>query len=246
MKQSFTLIEILKQALKSHHLTYADIARELSMSEANIKRLFASKRFSLERLEQICHLIDMELSDLFALYEQMSQRITQLSYEQEKQLVQDTKFLLVAIAVRNRFSFEQLIEEYDLSETECIQYLARLDRLKIIDLLPNNRIKLLINEDFRWLPNGPIEQFFEKQIQSQFLKSHFNKPLEQRLFLYGMLSDSSILQLHSKIRHLEKEFTEILREDAKLPLKQRQPLSCLMAIRPWESELFKPLRKNKV
>ena len=245
MKQSSALIDILKQALKSHHLTYADIARELSMSEANIKRLFASKRFTLERLEQVCHLMDMELSDLMVLYEQTSERIKQLSYEQEKQLVEDTKFLLIAVSVRNRFSFDQLLEEYDLSKTECIQYLAKLDRLKIIDLLPNNRIKLLINEDFRWLPNGPIEQFFEKQIQSQFLKSHFNKPQEQRLFLYGMLSDSSIFQLHSKIRHLEKEFIEMLREDAKLPLSQRRPLSCLLAIRPWESELFKPLRREK-
>ena len=42
-----------------------------------------------------------------------------------------------------------------------------------------------------------------------------------------------------------KEFIEMLREDAKLPLEQRKPLSCLLAIRPWESDLFKPLRKEK-
>lgn len=240
MAQTSALIETLKQALKQQHLTYADIARSLAMSEANVKRMFASKRFTLERLEDICGLLQMELTDLFQLYEESRQRISQLTLEQEQELVRDEKLLLVAVSIRNRLSYEDIIKHYEISETECIQYLAKLDRLKIIDLLPNNRIKLRIADDFRWLANGPIEQFFEQQIQSQFLKSRFNGKLEQRLFLFGLLGDASVQTLLNKMQVLAKEFTELHRKDAQLPLEKRHTMGFILAMRPWEAKVFQP------
>ncbi len=91
MTQSVALIDTLKQALKSHRLTYAEVARRLEMSEANVKRMFASKRFSLDRLEAVCQLMKMELTDLVMLYEESRQRISQLTVEQEQELVGDIK-----------------------------------------------------------------------------------------------------------------------------------------------------------
>ena len=242
MAQTAALIDTLKQALKSHRLTYAQIATKLDMSEANIKRMFAAKRFTLNRLEEICQLMQMELSDLFQLYEESRQQITQLTLEQEKELVSDDKLLLVAVSVRNRLSFNDIINNYQISETECIRYLAMLDKLKIIDLLPNNRIKLRIDDDFRWLPNGPIDRFFEQQIKNQFLKSRFKGDLEQRLFLFGLLGDSSTQIIMNKMQSLAKEFTDLHRQDAKLPLEKRHNIGFMLAMRPWDLEIFEPLR----
>lgn len=243
MAQTAALIDTLKQALKNQRITYAELARKLDMSEANVKRMFASKRFTLERLEQICLLMQMELTDLFQLYDESRQRITQLTLEQEKELVQDTSLLLVAVSVRNRLSFEDIITNYQISESECIKSLAKLDRLKIIDLLPNNRIKLRIDDDFRWLANGPIERFFEKQVQGQFLQSGFSGELEQRLFLFGLLGESSMQILLNKMQTLTKEFTDLHRQDAKLPLAKRHTMGFMLALRPWELEVFRPLRR---
>ena len=245
MAQTAALIETLKQALKSHRLTYAEVARRLDMSEANVKRMFASKRFTLARLEDICHLMQMELTDLFQLYEASRQRISQLTEQQEQELVGDAKLLLVAVSVRNRLSFEDMIHNYQLSESECIRCLAKLDKLKIIDLLPNNRIKLRIDEDFRWLPNGPIDRFFETQIKNQFLKSRFKGELEQRLFLFGLLGDASTQVLMNKMQALSKEFTELHRQDSALPLDKRHNIGFLLAMRPWELGVFQPLLRPK-
>lgn len=246
MAQTAALIETLKRTLKNRRITYAEIARRLSMSEANVKRMFASRRFTLERLEDVCGLMQMELSDLFELYEESRQRITQLTQDQEQELVQDVNLLLVAVSVRNRLSFDDIVNNYQITETECIRYLAKLDKIKIIDLLPNNRIKLRIDDDFRWLPNGPIERFFEKQIKNQFLKSTFKKDLEHRLFLFGLLGESSIQILHNKIQALSKEFVDLHRQDSKLPLNKRHNIGFMLAIRPWELEVFQPLRRKKV
>jgi len=54
------LIEVLKKALKSHGVTYADIAAQLNLSEASVKRMFAQKHFTLIRLESICEMAQMD------------------------------------------------------------------------------------------------------------------------------------------------------------------------------------------
>jgi DNA-binding Xre family transcriptional regulator len=243
MTQTSALIDTLKQALKRHGLTYAEVARRLGMSEANVKRMFAAKRFTLNRLEAVCQLMQMELSDLVQLYEDSRQRISQLSEAQEQELVSDEKLLLVAVSVRNRLGFEDIVRNYHISETECIRCLARLDKLKIIDLLPNNRIKLRIDEHFRWLPDGPIDRFFEKQIKNQFLKSRFGGEFQQRLFLFGLLGDASVEVLMKKIQALSREFSELHRQDAQLPLKKRHNIGFMLAMRPWGLGIFESLRR---
>jgi len=244
MAQSAAFIDIVKQALKSHQLTYADVGRALNMSEANVKRQFASKRFTLDRLEDICRIMNMDLSDLFQLFEDSRQRITQLTLGQEEELLKDVKLLLVAVGVRNHLTFDDILLHYHLSDVECIQCLAQLDRLKIIDLLPNNRIKLRVAEDFRWLPDGPIERFFEAKLQEPFLRSRFTGELEQRLFLYGLLSESSVQLLQNKLQTLAKEFTELLRHDMSLPVAKRHTIGFLLAMRPWQAEMFQALTRD--
>ena len=244
MAQTTELIRTLKVALKSHGLTYAEIARRLDMSEANVKRLFVTNRFTLERLEEFCQLMQMELTDLFQLYQESRQRITQLTLEQEKELVADEKLLLVAVSVRNHLTFSEIVSNYKITETECIRCLAKLDKLMIIDLLPGNRIKLRIDEDFQWLKDGPIEAFFNKKIQQQFLKPGFRGELEHRRFLFGLLGDSSTRLMLNKIQALSKEFADLHRQDAHLPWDKRHSIGFLLALRPWELEVFKPLLRN--
>lgn len=241
MAQTAELVKTLKTALKSHQLTYSEVARRLDMSEANVKRLFITKRFTLERLEQVCQLMQMELTDLFQLYQESRQKISQLTLEQEKELVADDKLLLVAVSVRNHLTFNEIISNYRVTESECIRCLAKLDKLMIIDLLPGNRIKLRIDEDFHWIQNGPIEDFFEKKIQKQFLKGGFRGELEHRRFLFGLLGDSSTRLMLNKLQVLAKEFAELHRQDAHLPLEKRHSIGFMLALRPWELEVFKPL-----
>lgn len=245
MTQATALVDTLKQELRRQGITYAEVAKGLRMSEANVKRLFASKRFTLERLEEVCGLIQIELSDLFQAYDASRQRINQLTEEQEEELIRDHKLLLVAVSVRNHLGYDDIVNNYAISDAECIHCLAQLDRLKIIDLLPGNRIKLRIADDFRWLLGGPIERFYEKQIQQEFLGSNFRGELQQRLFVFGLLSDSSIEVINAKIRSLAKELAELHRHDANLSLDKRHNIGLMLALRPWELKIFKPFRQKK-
>jgi len=245
MPQTQALIETLKKALKHHKLTYGDVAKSLQMSEANVKKMFCANRFTIDRLEAVCGLMQMELTDLFELLEESRQRITQLSEAQEKELVSDTKLLLVAVCVRNRLGFEEIINHYHITPNECTRYLAKLDRLKIIDFLPGNRIKLKVSEDFNWRPQGPIERFYEQQIQQQFLQTTFNGEGDLKQFTYGLLSDASHQVILKKLKMLSKEVHELHRQDASLPLAKRRNIGLMVAFREWQLSVFEPLLKKQ-
>ena len=86
MAQTQALITTLKKVLKSEGVTYRDLAKNMDLSEASIKRLFAQQSFSLQRLDQICQLLGMEISDLVKQMESSQQQIDELNEDQEQEL----------------------------------------------------------------------------------------------------------------------------------------------------------------
>lgn len=245
MPQTHALIASLKKCLKAQDLTYRDVAEKLELSEASVKRLFAEENFSLERLEQICGLLGMEIADLVKQMEADQQRIHELSEEQERELAADAGLLLVAFLAVNGWSFTEILQRHKLTEAELIRHLARLDRIHLIELLPQNRIKLLIAPNFSWRRNGPIQQFFTKNLQEDFLKSQFNDKAANFQFLSGMLTNSSIEQLRKKSQQLAQEFHTLNWQDRSAPLTQREPYTVMLACRPWKASVFEPLRKHE-
>lgn len=69
MSQLNDVCNTLKNLLKQKNMTYKVLATHLKMSEANVKRMFSLKQFSLVRLEAICNVLGVALSDLFLMLE---------------------------------------------------------------------------------------------------------------------------------------------------------------------------------
>ncbi|OUS23877.1 XRE family transcriptional regulator [Thalassotalea sp. 42_200_T64] len=245
MSQIKQISDVLKTLLKQQQLTYADVAEQLKMSEANIKRIFSNESFSLQRLESICQLMDLSLTDLFLLIERQQEKISQLTLEQEQELVHDPKLLLVAACVRDGWSFEEIITHYQIDQFAAIRLLVRLDKLKMIQLLPNNQYKLLISQDFKWQHRGPLERFISQDVMAKFLMSDFASEDSFRFYIRGSYSQNSIATIFKKLKHLTQECAELNHQDAQLPLSKRQHIGVLTAMRPWELSLFKEMRREQ-
>lgn len=238
MAQRKELIDMLKKSLKLAGITYADVANKLGLSEISIKRNFAQKNFTLDRLEAICSMISIDFTDLVRMADDSQEKISTLTLEQEKELVSDLKFLLVAICVQNAWQMNEIVSYYAISEIQCIRYLIRLDHHGLINLLPNNRIRRMLSHDFRWIPQGPIETFFEKNVQSEFMSSHFTRAGELRIYMIGMLSRNSLNTIRDKLEMLAREFSSLQQDDARLPARSRFNTGLMLAIRPWELSVF--------
>ena len=244
MARSKKLISTLKKELRRKGISYKDVAIALSLSEASIKNMFAKSHFSLERIDRICELIDMELSDLANLAEQDTATISQLSIEFEKELVGDMKLLLVAYCITNYWTVEDIISQYNLTEAECIQQLVKLDRMKMIELQVNNRIRLMTSSNFSWHVNGPIERFFRKQVQSQFFDSDFLNEGELRIVSNGNLGMQSRKRIVERLESIGEYFDELNRDDRQLNMSDKMGATMVLAIRPWAFAAFTALEKN--
>ena len=114
MAQINSLLSTLKKALKSHGITYAELAPKLDLSEASVKRLFAEQTISLQRLEQICQLMELEISDLVQMMNEQQPRLQHLSIQQEQEITQDLVLLLITVSVLNRWTLPDIISFYKL------------------------------------------------------------------------------------------------------------------------------------
>lgn len=242
--QTGSLVEALKRELKSRGITYGHVARDLKLSEASVKRMFSRRDFSLKRLDEVCRCAQIEFSELARAVAREQTLISHLTLEQEKEIVSDRRLFLVAVCVLNQVTFEQIVETYDVSTAECVKLLARLDRLKFIALMPGNRVRLLVSHTFSWLPDGPIQQFFNKQAHSEFFRSRFNRPDEFMLVVNGMLSKTSSAHVVTRLKRITREFSDLHNDDAQLPLGERAPMTLLVAVRHWQLAAFAELRRG--
>ena len=245
MSQINHIYDTLKQCLREQRITYKQLANALEVSEASIKRNFSLHAFSLEKLERICEFLQLSLSDLFALSQKQQDKISQLSEEQELQLLANPKLLLAAVCVRDGWCFEELLSHYDIGEVEGIKLMTTLDKLKLIELLPNNRYKLLIAQDFRWIPGGPLANFMENEVMVKFMAPKKNEPWMFRSYLRGRYSPSSVAIIQRRLEQLRQEAAKLSKEDNALPIDERQHVGLLMAMRPWEPSLFEKMKRVK-
>lgn len=102
----------------------------------------------------------------------------------------------------------------------------------------------MVAQDFRWLPRGPIERFFERHVQKEFLKSHFSRPGELRLYMAGMLSRRSLELMQGRIEMLAREFAALRQDDSRLPAKARLNSGVIFAMRSWELPAFARMRRR--
>jgi hypothetical protein len=241
---AIALVDALKRMLKGHEVTYAMVAAGLGLSEASVKRMFSRRDFTLQRLEDVCRVAGIDFGDLAREATAEAAGTTHLTVEQEREIVSDPKLMLIALCAVGNWTLDDIVDTYDIPRTECIRCLARLDRHRIIELAPDNRIRPLVDRTVSWLPDGPIQKYFRAQVEAEYLSSRFDRPGELFLFVSGMLSRRSTAEVTARMRRVAGDFADLHASDRALPLSERHGTSLLLAIRPWEPRAFLRLRRK--
>ena len=238
------LLAEIKRELRAQHLTYRDVAQQLGISEPSVKRVFASGAFTLERLAQVAAILNLSIAELAQAANAAIVRPAQLTAAQERELVSEAKLLLVAVCAINHWSMADITRVYRLTDAECVDRLLQLDRLKLIVLLPGNRIRLNVDRNFDWLPNGPIRRFFRDHGEQDFLADGFRGPRETHVFHQGMLTRAASEELHRQLERLRQQFAVLHDESLARPLSERHGTGLLLAVREWEPDIFVELRRK--
>ncbi|MEM7283937.1 MAG: helix-turn-helix transcriptional regulator [Pseudomonadota bacterium] len=234
MRQTKQLVDALKKAIKAKGLTYADISRRLGLSEASVKRVFSQRSFTLERFEEICTLADVTVYDL-ARMTRLSEEdgVTRLSASQEQALAKDQILLSYFYLLTNNWSPGRISKRYRFDVPTHTSLLVKLDRLGLIELLPNNRVRLLTERNIQWRAKGPVRNLYEKLVKDEFLRCEFAGDNQKLNFATGELSAASIQILMKKLDRLHQEFNELAELDLATPPGKKLGVGLMLAQRPW-------------
>lgn len=236
------VFDALKMHLKARDLTYRDLARALKISEPTVKRIFSTRNCTLNRLNSICELLQVDLAELARSTPRENRLLNRLTAAQEEELMSDPALLLVAVSALNQMRVDEITAIYKLDEAQCVALLVRLEKLGILELHAGNRIRLRMSRTFSWIPDGPIMRYMRSQA-ADFFDHGFHAPGELMRVVSVRISAEAQVALLRQLEQIAREYSEQHNADAALPLRQRQPLSVLLAVRSWEPALFKALRR---
>jgi transcriptional regulator with XRE-family HTH domain len=242
--ETVQLIATVKRQLKARGLTYRDVARALKISEASVKRVFSSERFTVARLAQVSQLLGFTLAELLQESTSSLPPLDTLSLDQERQLMSDDKLLLVAVCALNHWSLEDILRVYDVPRAEVVKRLRILDGMGILELLPGDRIRRRAKRDFDWLANGPIRSFFSNHGLADFLSGPFDPDDESLDFSHGMLTRVAQAELKLEMRRLRSKLVSLHEQSIPAPLADKSGIGLLLAIRGWEPAAFRRLRRD--
>ncbi len=121
--------------------------------------------------------------------------------------------------------------------------LIRLDRLKVIELQPFNRVRLLVSRHFSWRPGGPVQRYIHEKLLREFLASAFIRAHGGVLLPRRQVSDAVHGQLKRVLQHAARECMELIERERAAP-QDRHGAAFVLALRPWGYSGFKPFERQ--
>ena len=157
----------------------------------------------------------------------------ELTLAQEKAVVADRTLLVVAICVISQVPAAEILATYDLTEAKLVKALTQLDRIGIIDLRPGNRYRLKVAKGFRWLPQGPVMEFFRREVLDDYFAGGFDGESEMLMVVHGEIGRGLANSFRERLMRVGQDFSNQHLADQKLPPDQRRPYTIVIGMRSW-------------
>jgi transcriptional regulator with XRE-family HTH domain len=245
MSTATSIVEAIKRQLRVQGITYQDLARQLKVSEPTVKRDLARGDFSLSRLEEICNILGVTIADLANDEPSRELRITQFTDDQERALTANPKLVLLTYLLVNRWPIDDVMEAYELDENELVSLLLVLDDLEIVRFRPPRRVQILTARNFSWRKDGPLHEFFLQRVVPEYFRTRFDAPGDEFYLMAGSLSQASRARFKSALNRISAEFEELARQDARLPMAEREGCTAILALRDWQFTEFTRFRRKE-
>jgi len=243
MSGSKLILRGIRKLLRARGMTYRELALNLGVSEPTVKRDLSRGNFSLGRLDRICEILGVGVDELIQNSFESTNLLTELSDVQEIGLISEPRLLLTTYLVLSDWKFNEILAAFRFGENELVSLLLTLDGMGLVDYRPPDRIRKRTARNFSWRKDGPVHRFFIERILPEFFAANFDTTAAGFHFMGGALSDSSMRYMAAELSRLAREFDALSRQDATLPLEDRNGCSAVLALRNWEFSEFTKLRR---
>jgi DNA-binding Xre family transcriptional regulator len=243
--QTAALVEAVKKLLKSRGITYGALAGAIGLSEASVKRLFSQRTFTLQRLEEICAFLEVDFFELAKVARGTGATENAMTVAQEAALAADSRLLGVFYLLFNDWQPDDIHERYTLTRAEVLKHVLALEKLGLVDLMPEDEVRLRIPKSVRLRPDGPISRAHGRSVVATFIQADFDQAGGTFRFEVRELSKASLALLQRRLERVALEFNELAELDSYLPSEQREGIGMAVGIRPYVVSWAMGLKSRK-
>ncbi|GEM_PF-1634856 len=235
------IIDSLKALTKTQSMTYKDLAKELSLSEVSIKRVFSTYECSLSRLSELCNVLNTSLLEVSKIAIKRSQNQSYyLTDEQDSYFSKAPFSFFIFREIYRGKAFKEVQEEFNIDQNKLIKILAKLEELRLLELHPNNRIKILISGQIRVDLMGSFFNKIMKKQNNDFLENVYREVKREDCCLQTseiQLTKKSYMSMVSDINELGKKYRETSFFESKTtPSKDLNDVRWLFAFLPYKTD----------
>jgi transcriptional regulator with XRE-family HTH domain len=238
-RQLDTWIAVLRRLLRAGGFGVREIAREMGVSPATVKRWFAGQGLAADRLEELCGLAGVTLGELAELAAQPPRELARdLTLAQEQALTESPFLSFLFFSVMNGWPPSDFHHDFGVPMEAIEQQLRRLERLALIDRTPAGRVRSRIDRRILWR-RGPMRKHFERHLKAQFVEMDYGDPAAIYTAETMKLSSAGLAQVEERIERFRQDLQHLADEDRRRSLLPRTWYALLVAARPLDMRALK-------
>lgn len=237
MIESHILNQLLKKALKAKGITYLDVAKHLSMSEAGVKRFFSHNSMTLDRFEKICKLAGVSIEKLAAgIGSEKAQNTHQYTLEQENLFASEPICLALFDLLLNGKTIKDITKVKGISISKTHHLLKKIENVGLIEWMPKDKVKVLV-KNVQWRENGPLRRAFLEAAKNEFLNHSFTQKEDFFKFQIFSLTPNSRTALIKELKELLQKYMDISSSENQLGFKL-DSIGVVLASRKWNFSIL--------
>jgi DNA-binding Xre family transcriptional regulator len=205
------ILKSLKLVLKSKKINYIDASKELNMSESGFKKLMIAKDISVQRLNQICDLVDISFTDLLNLSQSQTVKNIEFTDKQNEFLCKNHSALMVfwMLTVEEKTPTE-IKKNERISAIDFQKLIYALEKIDLIKTNPKGRITSTHKGLYRWDASSSLVQ----KLNRDWSRLTLEKSLRTATNQFHRLS---YIQVSKKNRDkIIEKFSDLMNEIANL------------------------------
>ena len=227
----------LKGMTRAKGLTQASLAKDMGVSLPTIKRWFSGKGVTLENLFSLLDLIGVSFQDLIEFIPPELKGF-QYSSQQEEFFTRNPMYLAYFDRLLAGDRPQDVARQMRLTAKSTSRYLSGLEKIGLIEVHPENKIRMKVEGEPQWSKDGPLATKFRASVATEFIEKLGTKKIH--MGLHRLLPED-----RDKSLALIKELQTFLmgsENRAKFLKKGMSSYGFMVALAPFESSLLTEIK----
>jgi transcriptional regulator with XRE-family HTH domain len=217
---SSRMLAYLKKLYRARGLRLCDVAARIGVSERSIKRYLNGRGVTLEILERLCTVADLTILALAELAEGDASKQVSTNDAQEDALADDPMLAVTFYLLTLGWAPQVIAREFHLSDLDLDRILLRLDRLDLITLYCENRLRVRAQVRSPANCSRRLRDLILASVRAQLV--HTDLASDTTLWSGAMvrLGPDSFERTRNRLQALVDEIVELSRHDKDLDGQQ--------------------------